>query len=641
MTNPDTRPMVPPQALVLHGKRLLEFILAVVCLAWLTGLPFYFDVEILTPAYLLAVTGLGTALGFIHKPYRERFAYWELLPVFLSLAAWGWGAWHFADWKLDIINRGLDKTVPAVIALALLIEATRKKCGNAIALILVLCVVLGLTTDLYAALINVPTVLKSLFLVYLYTDTNGVPGIVLNVAATIVLTYLFLGVILSHVGASTFFTDLALLLMGRRRGGPAKVAVCASSLFGTISGSTVANIMTVGVVTIPLMKNTGFPARVAAGIEAVASNGGQLAPPVMGTTAFLIAEFLQIPYARVVEAALLPAIIYYFVLFLQVDLVAKDLKLAGMPEEQLPKLRSIGIRWLFAIPLLGLVLFLFILGYSAEDSGLYTAALALGCGWIVKRHIGLGMFYKILVNVGESFVILLLICAAAGIIIGTLNITGIGFVLTNALTAVGQHAGSFALLVVTAIIAIVLGMGMPTAAVYVVLSVLLSPALVDLGITPLAANMFIFYFGLLSMLTPPVAIAAYAAGAIAETSLWDVGVTGFKMAIAGFVLPFVFVYNTALLGIGSPLAIASSFISVTVASYLLAKLITGTLGTVPSTLPAGRIGLQRAGLLLGTVVVGGAGIVLEPDNLLAVVPALLVMAYLYWRRRSQAAGGAI
>jgi TRAP transporter 4TM/12TM fusion protein len=441
----------------------------------------------------------------------------------------------------------------------------------------------------------------------------------MGVAATIVLAFILLGAAMNEVGASTFFTDLAMAVMGRRRGGPAKVAVVASSLFGTISGSTIANIMTTGVITIPLMKRSGFPAHTAAGIEAVASNGGQLAPPVMGATAFLIAEFLQVPYREVVFAAALPALIYYIVLFLQIDAIAARLKIETVDASKLPRF-SVVIRsgWLFILPLAYLIYLLFWTGASPGTAALRATAAMIIAGSLATRKIpGPRMFWNILHSAGTTLIPIMLICAAAGIVIGALNITGLGFLLTNALSHVGESMGIFVMLVLTALIAIFLGMGMPTAAVYIVLSIILAPALVRMGIAPMAAHLFIFYFGLLSMITPPVAIASYAAGAIAKASPWATGMAGMRLGIAAYFLPFLFCWDPALVGHGTAWQTVTVVFNCIAAGYLLAiamSLFEGFRGTEDGVKV---LGLSAMALIL---IVGGQ--LLGPAH-----PAMILLAF--------------
>ncbi len=431
-------------------------------------------------------------------------------------------------------------------------------------------------------------------------------------------------------GAGKFFDELSLGLLGHYRGGPAKVAVGSSSLFGLISGSSVANVVSSGIVTIPLMKRNGFAPSYAGAVEAVASNAGQITPPVMGTTAFLIAEFLQIPYSEVVLAAFMPAAIFYIALLVQIDSYAARNRLLGIPRTSLPALAKVFAEgWVFLVPICLLVFLMFWAGTSVSKAALYAAAAMLVLGLLKGPRPTLRkLLAELTVGVGEDMLAILLVSAAAGIVIGVLNITGLSFSITVLLTAVGQSAGMLAMLAITALIAVVLGMGMPTAAVYVLLSVVLAPALVKMGIAPLAAHMFIFYFGLMSMLTPPVAMASYAAASIAGADLWKTSVDGLRLGASGYLLPFVFVLNPALLGKGSVLEIAYAAVTVSLSAALIGWAAEGCIG---SRVMASKYRwlLLTAGLSAGTSTVWAGS---DSSTNLLVVAVIVVLAWALHRR---------
>ncbi len=453
------------------------------------------------------------------------------------------------------------------------------------------------------------------YLLYIYNDSNGVPGLVLSVVSTQILGFIVFGAVLNAVGSSAALTELALATMGHRRGGPAKVAILASSLFGMLSGSTVANVMSTGVVTIPMMKKSGFPARYAAAIEAVASNGGQIAPPVMGATAFVIAEFLQVAYSDVVIAALLPALFYYLLLYRQVDRYAAAHGLVGASRETLPKLgRSLLASWPLIAPLGVLIWFLFYLGYSPGKAALYSAGAAYVLHVIRAPRDVLRVVPRILQNSGATLIPILLVGAIAGIVIGTINVTGLGFALTLALGHIAEFGGVMALLATTAVIAIILGVGMPTTGVYVIVATLLAPALVRHGIEPMSAHLFIFYFGLLSMLTPPVAVASYSAASIAGSDMWQTGITGVRLGVVAYLLPFVFALNPALLMDGTWLEIAVSCVTVAVSGFLLAEVL--------ASRRAYGGGAMRGVAALLALGVGASTAILEPGSMAVIAIAL-------------------
>jgi TRAP transporter 4TM/12TM fusion protein len=384
--------------------------------------------------------------------------------------------------------------------------------------------------------------------------------------------------VLFKSGGSTFFTDIAMALSGRSRGGPAKMAIIGSSLFGTISGSVVSNVLTVGVVTIPLMKRAGFKPHLAGAVEACASTGGQIMPPVMGVAAFIMAEFLQIPYWQVALSALIPAVLYYAALFIQVDLEAARSNIERMDEAEIPKLASVlKGGWFFTIPFIVLIYALFDLNYEPETAGLLATAAALVLGAIVPfkgKRLNLRDVYEMLRDSGIASLDLFMLGAAAGIMIGTLNYSGIGFTLSLVLITVA--AGSlFGLLVLCALTNIVLGLGLPTVGVYIVLATLVAPSMVEMGISPMAAHMFIMYYGCLSMITPPVAIASFVAANLAGANQKRTGWASMSFGWAIYVIPFLFVYSDTLLMKGPPLSIAIDFIAALAGIWFVSAAITG------------------------------------------------------------------
>jgi TRAP transporter 4TM/12TM fusion protein len=543
---------------------------------WLLDVPRRLGFVIIAEQYLALMIGLATLAGLLAAPLRGRLQALDWIGGAAAFASWLWLAINYEAWLLDAVNRGPEKWIPAVVAIAATIEATRRHCGMVLASLAAAFIVYGIFGTHLPGILSASDIAWRRFILYLYSDTNGIPGLVLGVGATQILGFIVFGSVLNAVGGSRILTDLAMAAMGHRRGGPAKVAIIASSLFGTLSGSTVANVMSTGVVTIPMMKRSGFPPRYAAAIEAVASNGGQIAPPVMGATAFVIAEFLQVSYATVVLAALLPAIAYYVMLYLQVDRYAAVHGLVGVDRSELPPIGPVLMKsWPLLLPLGVLMYFLFGLGYAPGKAALYSAFASYAL-YLVTAPRGaprLGILVGVMRDSSSTLIPVLLVCAVAGIVIGTINISGLGFGLTLALGKVAELGGVLPLLAVTALIAIVLGVGMPTTGVYVVVSVLLAPALVKAGINPMAAHLFIFYFGLLSMLTPPVAIASYAAASLAGSDMWQTGLAGMRLAIVAYLIPFVFAFNTALLLDGSWLAIAVSCLSVGASGVILAEVL--------------------------------------------------------------------
>ncbi len=585
---------------------------------WLFDVPRHLGYVVITEQYLALIIGLATLVGMIVAPLHPRLRALDWVLGVAALASWIWLAVNYEAWLLNPVDRGPAKVVPAIVAILTALEGTRRHCGLVLSVLAAVFIAYGLLGTHLPGIFSAAEIAPARFILYLYSDTNGIPGLVLNVGATQILGFIVFGAVLNAVGGSRILTDLAMATMGHRRGGPAKVAILASSFFGTLSGSTVANVMSTGVVTIPMMKRSGFPARYAAAIEAVASNGGQIAPPVMGATAFVIAEFLQISYAEVVLAAMLPAAAYYLMLYLQVDRYAAAHGLVGVNRSDLPPLGPVLVKaWPLIFPLGVLIYFLFGLGYSPGKSALYSAAASYALYLVTAPRSAprFGVLLDVARNAGMTLIPVLLVCAVAGIIIGTINITGLGFALTLALGKIAQLGGVLPLLLVTALIAIVLGVGMPTTGVYVIVSVLLAPALVKAGIEEMAAHFFIFYFGLLSMLTPPVAIASYAAASLAESDMWRTGVTGVRLAIVAYLIPFVFAFNTSLLLEGNFMEIIVSCAGIFAAGFLLAEVLAwrGAFGG----------GFLRVAVGALAVFIGAGIAILEPASPWAIAVAVL------------------
>lgn len=547
---------------------------------------------------------LALALGAVFlsvKPHARAPGHW--VPWYdwlLSLSGLAAGGYIVIFYPAIAYHLGVvtwDKVVLGGLAILLVLEATRRLVGWVM-------VGLGAASILYAKFAYLfPGLLYAKgsswerIAVYLYLDTNSLLGLPLAVTATIVVAFIFFGQVLYAVGGDKFLTDLALVAMGRYRGGPAKVSVVASSLFGTVSGSAVSNVVVDGAITIPMMKRTGYAPHMAAAIEAVASTGGQIMPPVMGVAAFLIAEFLAIPYSEVALAAVIPALLYYLALFVQVDLEAAKHGLFGLPAAQLPRFGTVMRRgWSFLIPLLVLIYTLMIAAWPAGKAGMAAVIATLVVGALQRdNRLTLRKLLTAIEETGRVLLDIVAITAVAGFVIGVLQLSGLGFKFSLLLvTLAGGNA--LALLILTAVVCIILGMGMPTAIIYVMLAVLVGPALVQLGISPLGAHLFLFYFGMLSMITPPVCLATYAAASIGRADFMKTGWTGMRLGIVAYVVPFVFAYHPALLLKGSVVEITLAVGTAVIGVILLGI---GCAGYLFSPLGWGkRAWTSLAGLLL-------------------------------------------
>ena len=578
---------------------------------WLVDVPIRLRLPLIDEHFYLAVAGLSTAAGFLSRPLRPRAGWLEIAAAAAAIALWGWAAWRYETWLILGGHQHPEKWLTGLAALVLLFEAIRRCCGTGIAAMMGAIALYAFVAHWFPGVAEGQYTEPRRLVSYLFVDTNGVPGVVLAVASTVVLAFIIFSKCLEATGAGRFFDGISLAALGHYRGGPAKVAVASSSLFGLISGSSVANVVSSGIVTIPLMKRAGFSPSYAGAVEAVSSNAGQITPPVMGATAFIIAEFLQIPYSEVVLAAAAPAAVFYLVLLVQIDAYAARHRLHGLPLAELPRLGSVlAAGWIYAIPVAALVYLMFWEGMNVSRAALYAAGSMLLLSFLGKREWSFGKLLRSLtIGVGEDMLAILLISAGAGVVIGALNISGLSFSITLLLTQTAQHAGIVAMLLLTALLSLVLGMGIPTSAVYVLLSVVLAPALVKMGMVPLAAHMFIFYFGLMSMLTPPVAMASYAAAGIAGASLWRTSWDGLRLGVSGYLLPFVFALNPALLWKGSALAIALACATVLLSGAMLGW-------AAESSIGARALGpWGRALLFAASLAVGASTVLLGPESL--------------------------
>ena len=428
----------------------------------------------------------------------------------------------------------------SVVAVVVILEGTRRVIGWALP-ITALCFLV------YAAIftqVKLPVLMEQIYL-----STEGIFGSTLGVSASYVMLFVIFGAFMEKSGTGQLFMDFAMSITGHSAGGPGKVAVVSSSLFGTVSGSAVANVMVDGPITIPLMKRTGFRPPFAAAVESVASTGGQLMPPIMGAAAFVMAEFLSVPYAQVALWAVVPALLYYVAVFFAVHFEAKRYKLAGVPREELPRfVRVMSERGHLFIPIALILLGLF-MGYSAPLCALVGALSCLPVA-MLRKTTRAGITWRSVTEALEegarNALSVAMACACAGIVIGCVTITGLGIVFTQIVIGMAQNA-LLPALILTALAGIILGMGMPTTPAYIVMVALLVPALIKMGAVTPAAHMFAFYFAILSAITPPVALAVFAAASLAKADIWQSGWAAMRAAAPAYIVPFMFVYEPMLL----------------------------------------------------------------------------------------------
>jgi TRAP transporter 4TM/12TM fusion protein len=516
-----------------------------------------------------AVAGLAAALGWTFTADRiavARWLDWVCMAASLALCAYITVRYEALTYELAMLP--LEGVVGSAILTFLVLEASRRISGWGFVGIILAIAVYVYISPFLAGDFQTRWVSPERMVAYVGLDVNGMIGSILQVAVLIVIPFTILGQVLARTGGADFFADLAMSAMWRFRGGAAKVAVVGSALFGMISGSAVSNVLAVGVVTIPAMKKSGFSAYRAAAIESVGSTGGQLMPPVMGASAFIMAEFLQVSYGTVCIAAAIPAILYYGCLFIHVDLEAAKNGIGGVELDDAPSLTSIiKSGWHFLVPIVFLVMALMypnILLLTPEKAAVASTALLIVLALIFGyrgKQTSIKEITLAVIETGRVSLDIILIGAAAGIMVGIMSISGLAFSMTLQLLALSGD-NVFLLLILIAVLAFVLGIGLPTVSVYILTATLLAPALVKLGVTPMAAHMFVMYNGLLSMITPPVAFAAYAAANIARTDGWTTGWVACLVGWSTFVLPFLFVLTPSLLMDGPGHLIVWNFVRI-------------------------------------------------------------------------------
>lgn len=457
-----------------------------------------------------------------------------------------------------------------IVGIVVLVEGCRRALGNAFTMVVV-------GSLLYTAWgNNLPGLLKHRGYTLMWATDHifftweGVFGIPLSVSATYVFIFICFAHFLSITGAGDYFIDLSISGFGRFRGGPAKTAVFASGLMGTVSGSAVANVVATGSITIPLMKRIGYKPHFAGAVEAVASTGGQIMPPVMGAAAFIMAEFTGTPYGTIVLAAIIPALLFYLGVFFQVHFEAVRLGLKGMKKEDLPVFKKIFLQGIHYFLPIFVIYYLLVSGYSPLYSGLMALASVILVSFLKKAsRLSIPRILAALEAAAKGAVEVAIACAGAGVVVGVVSLTGIGTRLSSLIVDVsGGHL--LIALFLTMCVAVVLGMGLPPVAAYIIQAALLAPALVRMGVPTLAAHMFCFYFSILSNITPPVALAAYAAGALAGADPFKTGVQAVKLGIAAYIVPYMIIFGPALILQGTTMEIIVAVITSIIGIYSLA-----------------------------------------------------------------------
>ncbi|OWV53342.1 C4-dicarboxylate ABC transporter permease [Mameliella alba] len=593
----------------------LGFLMVAAAILWALSVQRMLGFNFFGGQYLYFLMALATVVIFFTHPFlRSRPKLSRFIDVPLALI--GAGAMittivmfpELID-QANFRDYGTLGLSLAAITILVLIEGMRRTAGPALTIIVIGALLIAIFAQyLPSPLTGRPFRPESFLYKMAYMDGN-ILGAPLSIVGAVVIAFIFMGSMLQATGGGEFFSDLAAALMGRSRGGSAKIAVTASGFFGAISGSAVSNVVSTGMVTIPLMKKAGYKAQVAGAIEAVASTGGQLVPPVMGAAAFLMAVTTQTDYSVIVVASLIPAFLYYLALFLQIDLMAGRDGIKGVEGKDLPS-ASEALRqgWVFILPFVVLIIGLFFLAWRPEYAALASTAamfLALVVFGYRGARPGLAQIVQAFRDTAEASVGIIFIAAAAGIVIGALNDSGVLFAITGAILAIGDSSLPL-LLILAAILCIILGMGMPTVGVYALLSTLVAAPLVELGVNLISAHLFVLYFGMMSMITPPVAVASFAAAAISRTGAMRTGWSAVQLGWAAYVIPFVFVVNPALIMDGSVIEIVFAVARATIGVWLVSACIIGYLNH-PLSAPL-RLSYLALGILLlvpGLVLPGG------------------------------------
>lgn len=547
-------------------------------------------------AVALALFHMYTASFGVMPSYAQAAIHWAIIGTFILLSKplkFKGGYW--LDYLLIVANifvsiyllglqerfvmtagRYTDMDIyVAILAVILAIEISRRVIGKILPVIAVVFILYALFGNKLVGMFRTSTFSLKRVANTLYTASDGLYGQTLGVSAQYIYLFVLFGSILEMTGAGEFFVDLSFALVGKVRGGPAQAAVYSSMLMGTINGSGAANVVTTGTFTIPLMKKTGFRGAVAGAVEAVASSGGQIMPPVMGAVAFLMSEMTGIEYGKIALASLLPALLYYVTLSAAVYFYArKDNIPVSNPEDIKPFLAVLKKGWLYFLPLIVLIGML-VSGYSAQKAGFFAILVSLGVGFLINRE-NMTPAKLLAAHKGALTGIagIAAACILAGVVMGVINLTGLGLKISSIITTLAN--GNLLLaLVLSMLTSLLLGMGLPTSAAYMVLAVLVAPALITMGASPLSAHLFILYFGALSTITPPVALSTFAAAGIAKSNIWETGLEGMKLASTGFIIPFIFVFNQNLLLIGAPLDIAVAVVTAVLGCVLLGACLYG------------------------------------------------------------------
>jgi len=570
------------------------------------------------PGYLQSSIhwGIISTIIFLIKPLQNK--YLKVVDYLFIIANW-YIIYYLISVQDELVSRAgaytSQEVVLGVLAIIIGLEASRRTIGYILPIFSLVFMLYAMFGSYFPGMLKTANFSIERISPYLYVGSDGLFGQVIYVSAQFIFLFVLFGAVLNITGAGNFFVQLSYSISGKMSGGPAQAAVLSSMLMGTINGSGAANVVTTGTFTIPLMKKVGFKPSYAGAVEAVASNGGQIMPPVMGAVAFLMAEITGIPYTSILVAALIPALLYYLTLSASVYFNAKKHNFKGLNKAELPSFKkTLTEGWLYLIPLI-LLIVLLVKGYSPQRSAFFAIIGTLFVGIIKDRaNMGLHNILNSFLDAAKGILPIAAACFLAGSIMGIINLTGLGIKISGILESLS--GGNLVLiLLLTMITSLILGMGLPTSAAYLILAVLVAPALVNMGVSLMAAHLFILYFGALSTITPPVALSVFAAAGIAQSNVWKTGIDSVKLASAGFIIPFMFAYDNALLLDGTPFNISISVLTAIIGCIALAASLTGWF-------------LMKIGLFTRLVLFVGAILLMIPNLYWSILGLIVIIVAL-------------
>ncbi|ELY20124.1 TRAP transporter permease [Vreelandella titanicae] len=522
---------------------------------------------------LMATTATAIVLSWFYRQAQHRFNPADLVLMVCALASAGY---LLVAYNTNIRMSTGTSFAPAGISWAaiagslLILELTRRVAGLALVVISAVFLTYVFAGPYLPGFLGYPGLSLQRFFSQVYTDA-GILGPTTAVSSTYIILFIIFAAFLQASKVGDYFVNFAFAAAGRARGGPAKVAIFASGLMGMINGTSAGNVVSTGSLTIPLMKKVGYPSRSAGAIEAAASTGGQIMPPIMGAGAFIMAEVTGIPYTEIALAAVIPAILYFASIYFMVDFEAARKGMRGMRKDEIPLFSKLVKQVYLFAPIIILIVALF-MGYSVIRAGTLATASAAVVSWLSPNKMGFRAILKALQIAGTMSIQIIAVCACAGLIVGVISLTGVGARFSSLLLGLAGVSQLLAL-VFAMLISILLGMGMPTTAAYAVAASVVAPGLINIGIEPLIAHFFVFYFAVVSAITPPVALASYAAAGISGDNPMGTSVASFKIGLAAFIVPFMFFYSPAMLMEGSPMQILRVGLTATLGIVLLSGMV--------------------------------------------------------------------